>query len=172
MFSMTRKNTSILLCVVVLFAASLACNINYYREEIGDPIDSEAILVKQCLVSPDLYKIEFANIHTESDDTGQLCRVDYMLSNFSDERLVFKSYYVLDDSGEHSEKWLVFTVNPGDILAAASSFKSTSENFPPYIGTYTKEIVFTHSPECINVIRDENIATWEEYTLPLDDPCN
>ena len=143
------------------------------------PVDefpsNEGNTVADCLAPPDMYEIEFTNIRTDSfEDQWQSCHADYTLSNFSDARLIYKTNKVLEDTIDgHSEIWVTFNVNPGDTLVAGSSlmFKYTVENTPGVV-TYSEVIVFIDSPECINIISDETIALWSNYTIPLDDPCN
>jgi len=152
------------------------------KHPLGDgQISQSNTSIEDCLATPDMYTIEFTGLHKENTDTSSLCRSTFTVSNHSNEQLSYKSFLITENTDEgHSEKWLAaFSLQPGEVYKYGSSYKSVSQGASDNgmvtlssIGNYTKIIVFRAKSECQDLISDENEATWNNYAIELDCPCN
>jgi len=191
MVPITQKTSNLFFVIAALIAATLACDVREIVADsdiklssversnsttdqdinAGNEINSR--FVEQCLASPDMYKVEFANINDDfSNESKKVCQGDFIITNQSLETLSLRYYNISDNGAMHNEGWTY-------LYSSVESWKSTERYFGSQkwtdgkstIDTFTKLIVVRSSAECNNLISDENIAIWEEYTIPLIDPC-
>lgn len=147
---------------------------NSADENNGEP-DSE-ISIEDCVAKPDEYAWEFTNVHNDgSNDTKEVCRGDFFVRNTSDRVLHFKRFKYWDNGAMQDIGWeaLCARLAPGEEFSQIFTTQTYSTgNIPETVATFTKLIVFYDLPECVVFLLDEeNETLWDEFAIPLLDPC-
>jgi len=121
----------------------------------------DAVLIEQCLATPNMYQIEFTNISDEySNESKTVCLGDFVIKNLSSDQLYIKYYHIFDDSPNHHENWYSIILEPGEIQEEGIESQKWTDGSST-LSTFTK----------LNLITDDNISIWDEYAIPLNDPC-
>ncbi len=134
---------------------------------------SDSSLIGQCIASPNMYQVEFANVNDDySNETKKVCRGDFIIRNISSENISLRYYNIYDDGAKHIEGWtyLHILLGPGEITESSFGSQKWTDGSST-IDAFTELIVVHSFVECTNLIRDENISIWGESTVPLNDPC-
>ena len=135
--------------------------------------ETELTLVEQCLASPKMYEVEFANInHDFSNESKEVCQGDFIIQNLSSETLSLRYYNISDNGAMRSEGWTHVNIGlePGKSTERYFGTQKWTDGSST-IDTITELIVVLSSMDCTNLLRDKNIALWGEHAIPLDDPC-
>ena len=141
-------------------------------ENVSDP--ASEISIEDCVAQPDEYALEFVNVNNEhSNETKEVCRGDFYLRNISNRVLNYKLYKYYDNGAMQNIGWL----HSCSRLALEEAFSTYFEtqtwaNGDYTVHTFTKLIVFYDLPGCAGFLVDkENETLWEEFAIPLSDPC-
>ena len=141
-------------------------------ETVSDPVSE--ISIEDCVAQPDEYALEFANVNNEhSNETKAVCRGDFYLRNMSNRVLHYKLYKYYDNGAIQNIGWLHSCSRLAPEEAFSTYFETqTWTNGNKTVTTFTKLIVFYDLPDCVNFLVDkENETLWEEFAIPLSDPC-
>lgn len=143
-------------------------------ENDSDPLNE--ISIEYCVAQPDEYAWEFANVNNEgSNDTKEVCQGDFYLQNTTKRVLHFKWFEYWDNGAMQDIGWeaLCQRLEPGESFSKYFGTQTYSTgNTSETVATYTKLIVFYDLPECVGFLLDkENETLWDEYAVPLSDPC-
>jgi len=134
---------------------------------------TESTLVEQCLASPDMYKVEFTNVnHDHSNKSKEVCQGDFIIQNLSSETLCFRIQKISDSGAMRTEGWTYLhnCIEPGERIEDYFGTQKWTDGRST-LDTFTKIIFVHNSMECTNLITDDNLSTWGEHVVPLDDPC-
>ena len=159
-------------------------------ENISDPINENAskpneennsepisdISMEDCIAQPGEYTWEFANVNNEgSNDTKEVCQGDFYLQNTSNRVLHFKWFEYWDNGAMQDIGWIAKCqrMEPGEAFSQYFGTQTYSTgNILETVATFTKVIVFYDLPDCVGFLLDEeNETLWDEYAVPLSDPC-
>ena len=157
-------------------------------ENISDPINENAsepneennsepisdISMEDCIAQPGEYTWEFANVNNEgSNDTKEVCQGDFYLQNISNRVLHYKLYKYYDNGAMQNIGWLHSCSRLTPEEAFSTYFETqTWTNGNKTVTTFTKLIVFYDLPDCVNFLVDkENETLWDDFAVPLSDPC-
>jgi hypothetical protein len=141
-------------------------------ETVSDP--ASEISIEDCVAQPDEYALEFANVSNEhSNETKEVCRGDFYLRNISNRVLHYKLYKYYDNGAMQNIGWLHSCSRLAPEEAFSTYFETQTWTNGDYtVHTFTKLIVFYDLPDCVNFLVDkENETLWEEFAIPLSDPC-
>ncbi|MBN1668462.1 MAG: hypothetical protein JW862_15315 [Anaerolineales bacterium] len=143
-----------------------------------DEIASELVYeipIEACVAQSDEYAWEFANVNNEgSNDTKEVCQGDFILWNTSNRVLYFKWYEYWDNSAMQDIGWaeVYQRLEPGDEFSIYFGTQTWPGSSLATVTTYTKLIVFYALPDCHEfLVNAENEASWDEFGVPLSDPC-
>jgi len=141
----------------------------------GEPSESgsDSSLLERCVVSPGMYLVEFTNTSTEnSNDSKTVCQGDFIIQNLSAENISLRYYQVYDDGNQYKEEWtyLYISLDPGEKTERDFDIQTWTDGRIT-INAFSKLIVVRSTPECTNLITDENISIWEEHIVQLKYPC-
>ena len=132
---------------------------------------SDSSLVGSCVVSPDLYLVEFTNINDEySNESKTVCQGDFIIHNLSTENILLKYYQISDSGAQRHEKWHQTSIDPGVRLEWYFGSQKWTDGRST-LDTFSKLIVMHGTPECTKLIEDKNISAWEDSAVQLNDPC-
>jgi len=133
---------------------------------------ADAILIEQCLATPNIYQAEFTNISDEySNESKKVCQGDFVIENLSSDQLYIKYYHISDDGSNHHEEWYSIVLAPGEIQEDRMGSQKWTDGTST-LDTFTNLIAVRSSiADCATLIADENISKWSEYFVPLNDPC-
>jgi len=143
-------------------------------ETVSDP--ASEISIEDCLAKPDEYSWEFANVNNEhSNDTKEVCQGDFYMRNTSNRVLHFKWFEYWDNGAMQDIGWeaLCQRLEPGEELSLYFGTQTFSAgDISESVATFTKLIVFYDLPDCVSFLLDkENETLWDEFAIPLSDPC-
>ncbi len=140
-------------------------------EELLESV-ADAILIEQCLATPNMYQLEFTNISDEySNESKTVCMGDFVIENLSSDQLYIKYYHISDDGSNHHEEWYSIGLAPGEIQEDGMGSQKWTDGRST-LDTFTNLIAVRSAiAGCATLIADENISKWSEYFVPLNDPC-
>lgn len=146
------------------------------NENDNEPASESEFSIEACVAQPDEYAWEFANVNNEgSNDTKEVCQGDFFVRNTSNRILHVKWFQYWDNGAMQDIGWeaLCQRLKPGEAFTQNFGTQTLSTgNISETVATFTQLIVFYDLPDCVGFLLDkENETLWDEFAIPLSDPC-
>lgn len=138
----------------------------------GEP--AREISLKTCLADPENYSWEFSILENGArNDTKNVCRGDFIIRNLGSRVLYLKWFEYWDNGAMQDIGWmdLYQRLEPGDEFSEIFETQTWTTG-EETVNTYQKLLVLYDIPGCQELLGNQDYQSlWDEYSLPLSDPC-